>query len=74
LAAVEIRGVEYRFYRHPLLYQNARVSSFVTEFWNRRNTEQPKDPLLCTGWEMRAMDLYFSAYTAAKKLRERMNG
>ena len=74
LVAIDVKGVEYRLFRHPLLYHNTRVQAYIREFWNRRNTEQPKDPDLCTGWEMQAMDLYFSAYTAAKELRERMNG
>ncbi len=74
MAVVDVLGVEYRLFRHPKLYNNVRVSRFVADFWNRRNTTQPKDPELCTGWELDAQRIYFAAYEAAQQQREKRDG
>jgi len=66
-------NVEYKLYRHPHLYTNARVERFVAELWYRKNTETPKQYSDLSHWENQASKIYQRAFEAAKAQR-RDNG
>lgn len=69
-----VGDVTYNLYRHPELYQNARVSAFIDEMWYRENTGTPKPYTELTGWEKTAATIYRKAYQAAKAQKENSSG